>query len=115
MADQTLIVSQPKAEQIGGTHYSAQQARCPHCFGNIAHWDLFAKAGYLVGNATKYLARYGLKPGEDQMENLLKARSYLDKQIEVLVMERRLEADQTLQNPPSKRIQGVKGRKGLVK
>lgn len=71
------------SKQVGGTHYSDTGARCPHCDGIINHWDLFAFANYLIGNATKYLARFGFKPGEDDLENLLKARSYVDKAIEV--------------------------------
>lgn len=77
------------SKQIGGTHYSDTGARCPHCDGIINHWDLFAFANYLIGNATKYLARFGFKSGEDDLENLLKARSYVDKAIEVAQAKRK--------------------------
>lgn len=75
--------------QVGGTHYSDSDAHCPHCDGVIQHWDLFANAPYLIGNSTKYSARLGFKEGEDDMENLLKAKSYLDKQIQVVKAKRK--------------------------
>jgi hypothetical protein len=66
---------------IGGTHY----------MGGIQPWDAMqcwmsteAFAGFLRGNAIKYLARCDKKGG---VEDLRKARHYLDKLIEVEVGE----------------------------
>ncbi len=64
--------------QIGGDHYRSK---------TIQPWDVMedwmsreAFAGFLQGNVIKYLCRYRDKNG---VEDLKKARHYLDKLIEV--------------------------------
>lgn len=59
------------ARQVGGDHYK----------GDIEPWDAIAawKLGFLAGNIVKYIARYKRKGG---VEDLNKARHYLDKLIE---------------------------------
>lgn len=44
----------------------------------IEAWDL----GFHLGNTVKYIARAGRKPGSDKLEDLKKARWYLDRYIE---------------------------------
>jgi hypothetical protein len=44
--------------------------------------------GFCRGNAIKYLARAGKKAGSDELEDLKKARWYLNRTIEVLEAER---------------------------
>lgn len=65
--------------QVGGTHYE-QNA--------IQPWDFIISnnLSYLVGNIIKYLCRYKNKNG---VEDLRKARHYLDKLIEVETTERK--------------------------
>lgn len=46
----------------------------------IIAWDL----DFLLGNVVKYVSRAGRKPGESAVNDLLKARQYLDKEIEVI-------------------------------
>lgn len=60
------------ATQVGGDHYKTQV---------IQPWDFIASngIGFLAGNVVKYVARYKAKNG---MEDLKKARHYLDKLIE---------------------------------
>jgi len=60
-------------DQIGGDHYKV----CKY-----EPWDVIAdwKLGYLDGNAVKYLSRWRRKNG---VEDLLKARHYIDKLIEL--------------------------------
>ena len=67
-----------RSEQIGGDHYTSKK---------IQPWDAMeawmsteAFAGYLAGNVVKYIARYRDKNG---VEDLKKARHYLDKLIEI--------------------------------
>ena len=64
----------PKANdrQVGGTHYAAP----------IQHWDWVAanNLDYFQGQITKYVARWKDKNG---IEDLLKARHFLDKYIEL--------------------------------
>jgi hypothetical protein len=64
---------------VGGTHYVDM--------GSVQPWDAMqcwmsaeAFAGFLRGNAIKYLARCDKKGG---VEDLRKARHYLDKLIEL--------------------------------
>jgi len=66
------------AYQIGGDHYVSKR---------IQPWDAMrawfsheAFCGFLAGNVLKYLARYKEKNG---VEDLLKAKHYLEKLIEV--------------------------------
>jgi hypothetical protein len=63
--------------QVGGDHYQKK----------VQPWDAMAAwmtpvafCGFLAGNVIKYLARYQNKNG---VEDLKKARHYLDKLIEV--------------------------------
>lgn len=59
--------------QVGGEHYKTE--------GKPEHWDLVITYGwdYFQGQITKYLMRWRLKNG---IEDLEKARHYLDKYIE---------------------------------
>jgi len=61
------------ARQEGGAHYKAHQYET---WDVILDWNL----GYLDGNAVKYLSRWRLKGG---IQDLKKARHYIDKLIEV--------------------------------
>lgn len=68
-------------KQIGGSHYRTESS--------IQHWDVVYEVfggDYLVGNATKYLARLG-KKGDIQksIEDLDKAVHYLQKKREMLL------------------------------
>lgn len=58
--------------QVGGTHYRAQ----------IQHWDWVYSndLDYFQGQITKYVARWKNKGG---LQDLLKARHFLDKYIEL--------------------------------
>lgn len=60
--------------QVGGSHYNQ---------GSIQPWDyiLDQGLGYLEGNVVKYVSRYKRKNG---LQDLLKARHYLDKLIETI-------------------------------
>jgi hypothetical protein len=62
--------------QVGGTHYRL----------TIEPWDYIVKnnLGYLEGNIIKYVTRYKGKHG---LEDLQKARHYLDKLIETYTEE----------------------------
>lgn len=69
----------PSKIQIGGSHYTSK---------TIQPWDAMEAwmspdqfAGFLRGNAIKYLARCDDKGG---LEDIKKARHYLDKLIELL-------------------------------
>jgi hypothetical protein len=65
-------------KQIGGKHYKAK---------GIQPWDYIIsnELGYLEGNIIKYVSRYPEKGG---LEDLLKAKHYLEKLIEVKQHER---------------------------
>lgn len=59
--------------QVGGSHYAGRRFQV---WDVILDWSL----GYLEGNVIKYVSRFRSKNG---IEDLLKARHYLDKLIEV--------------------------------
>ncbi len=61
--------------QIGGDHFKR--------FGDIQPWDIVVAwdLGYFEGNIVKYVSRWSRKNG---VEDLKKARHYLDKLIEVV-------------------------------
>ncbi len=63
--------------QIGGNHYASKKVQPWHAMEAWMTRDQFA--GFLSGNAIKYLARCDDKGG---LEDLKKARHYLDKLIE---------------------------------
>tara|TARA_R100000030_G_scaffold24306_1_gene17606 strand:+ start:599 stop:862 length:264 start_codon:yes stop_codon:yes gene_type:complete len=57
-----------------------------HYQTGIETWDYIAaqELDYFLGNVCKYISRAGRKPGEDAMDDLLKARAYLTKKIQLL-------------------------------
>lgn len=65
-------MSKANETQVGGDHYKTP----------IEHWDWVIANGlsYMQGQITKYVARYTKKNG---LEDLYKARHFLDKLIEV--------------------------------
>lgn len=67
------VKKKSKIEQVGGTHYS----KLP-----IQPWDYVARngLGYFEGSIVKYVSRWKDKGG---LEDLYKARHFLDKLIEV--------------------------------
>lgn len=69
---QERLLSKSNSSQIGGSHYKDKA---------IQPWDYIISngLGYLEGNIVKYVSRYKEKNG---LEDLKKARHYLDKLIE---------------------------------
>lgn len=59
--------------QVGGTHYKTKE---------VQPWDYIAanNLGYFEGNVIKYVSRWKDKGG---LDDLKKARHYLDKLIEI--------------------------------
>lgn len=68
-----VVVTQANDIQEGGSHYKDMP---------VQPWDYIVsnKLGYLEGNIVKYVTRWQSKNG---IEDLRKARHYLDKLIEV--------------------------------
>lgn len=89
MADPTMqdhdstSSSSANNRQEGGDHYQRGAGACPHCGQVIQHWDIVEmfRLDYFIGNATKYLFRFGLKG--DPREQLKKAIHYLQKKLEL--------------------------------
>jgi hypothetical protein len=65
--------------QVGGTHYTDKKVQPWEAMESWLTKQEFC--GFLRGNAIKYIARYADKGG---IEDLKKARHYLDKLIEFL-------------------------------
>lgn len=70
-------------KQVGGQHYSAKA---------VQPWDYITSnnLGYLEGNVVKYVSRWKEKNG---VEDLLKAKHYLEKLIELQSPPVQTEAD----------------------
>ena len=51
--------------------------------GVIEVWDFIAdqKLDYFLGNVCKYICRAGKKPHEEEIDDLLKAKFYIEKRI----------------------------------
>lgn len=51
--------------------------------GSIEVWDFIADQGldYFLGNVVKYVCRAGYKPHEQELDDLIKAKIYLEKRI----------------------------------
>lgn len=65
--------------QVGGTHYTSKKVQPWHAMEAWMTREQFA--GFLRGNAIKYLARCDEKGG---VEDLKKARHYIDRLIELI-------------------------------
>ena len=54
--------------------------------GSIEVWDFIAdqKLDYFLGNVVKYVARAGHKQHEEELDDLLKAKAYIDKKIQLV-------------------------------
>lgn len=77
--------------QVGGDHYKTD---------GLQHWDIvhMFKLDYFQGQITKYLFRWRKKNG---LEDLEKARHYLDKYIELERGKRDLEANASRAGAPA--------------
>lgn len=75
-------------KQIGGSHYSQ--------YGALQHWDVVYKFGldYFQGCISKYLFRWKDKNG---LEDLYKAKHYLEKYIELMKQEANGRGEDALQ------------------
>ena len=56
--------------------------------GQIQVWDFIAdqKLDYFKGNVIKYVCRAGSKSGESELDDLMKAKVYVEKAIELLAL-----------------------------
>lgn len=54
--------------------------------GSVEVWDFIHEQGldYFLGNAMKYICRAGKKSPETKVEDILKAISYLEKEVKIL-------------------------------
>lgn len=67
------MINDPNSRQVGGDHYKGK---------TVQPWDFIAanELGFFEGNVVKYVTRWKDKGG---VQDLHKARHYLDKLIEV--------------------------------
>lgn len=54
--------------------------------GSIEVWNFIAdqKLDYFLGNVVKYICRAGHKKFEEEIDDLLKAKTYIDKKIQLV-------------------------------
>ena len=102
-------MSEANAMQIGGEHYKADdeaQSRAEQVGLNKVpeHWDIVHVHGldYFQGAITKYVMRHKRKRG---LEDLQKARHFLDKNIELVEAEEAAKeaAEAASHRPPTRR------------
>jgi hypothetical protein len=57
--------------------------------GKIQVWDFIddQKLDYFKGNVVKYVCRAGSKSGESELDDLMKAKVYVEKAIELLALQ----------------------------
>ena len=67
------------AEKIRPAHYGGEN-NIYEAIKVIEAWGL----GFCLGNAVKYISRAGKKEGESELDDLKKARWYIDRHIEQL-------------------------------
>lgn len=72
-------IASPNDRQVGGSHYKDSTGKCPHCGGDVQHWDWGGSLPGLEYAATKYIARHRSKRGKEDLE---KAIHYIQKLIE---------------------------------
>lgn len=58
--------------------------------GKIEVWDFIADQNldYFLGNAVKYISRAGFKKGESRIDDLTKARIYINKAMDTRPVEK---------------------------
>jgi hypothetical protein len=78
-----MTTSRSKDQVVEPSHYTSNKGR--------QTWDQISEilgyeqdVGYMRGNVIKYLARFDKKNPEDPVQDLLKARQYLDRLIAVV-------------------------------
>lgn len=59
-------------------HYTSSKAQCPNCKESVECIEIARHMSFAVGNAVKYLWRYELKNG---VEDLKKAKWYINDAI----------------------------------
>ena len=76
-----MVITKANDVQVGGDHYKGK---------TIQPWDYIAaqNLGYFEGNIVKYVSRWKVKGGVDDLK---KARHYLDKLIDELAMGKAME------------------------
>jgi hypothetical protein len=72
--EEEILLEKANNKQVGGAHYKTK---------DIQPWDAIHTwgLGFFSGNVVKYVARHREKNG---IEDLKKARHYLDKLIEIM-------------------------------
>lgn len=69
-------------DKINPSHYKDSPSKCEECGGPIEAIVVTEQMNFNLGNAVKYVWRAGKKPGSDIVEDLKKARWYLDREIQ---------------------------------
>lgn len=78
--NQDVMNAEQKEENGAIDHPSHYQAGQFEAINVIEAWGL----GFHLGNTVKYISRAGRKPGNSLIQDLKKARWYLDRFIEML-------------------------------
>ena len=68
------------------THLMSKYSPDHYIRGVIEVWDFIAdqQLDYFTGNVVKYVCRAGYKPHEEEIDDLLKAKAYIEKKISLV-------------------------------
>lgn len=73
-----MAAGEKKADKANPAHYRKHGAMSS--IHIITHYGL----GFELGNAIKYLLRAGTKPGETEVDDLRKARWYINRRLHII-------------------------------
>ena len=78
----------PEDIEINSDHLDNKYDPQHYQRGKIQVWDFVAdqKLDFFKGNVVKYVCRAGTKSGESELDDLMKAKVYVEKAIELLAL-----------------------------
>ena len=81
-------LSEPSSGRTGTNDCSERSKQNPDHYqlGKIQTWDFIIDQDldFCLGNVVKYVTRAGMKDGESELDDLVKAQMYLKKKIELI-------------------------------
>lgn len=78
----TASLDEPEHDPVNHpSHYTSSPARCS-CGASIECIQVIEHMPHCLGAAVKYIWRCGIKEGADELEDLRKARWYIDREIQ---------------------------------
>ena len=91
VAEDEQVIETDEEEAIRNQTHPPEDKYDPSHYqrGKIQVWDFIAdqKLDFFKGNVVKYVCRAGTKSGESELDDLMKAKVYVEKAIELLALQ----------------------------